>query len=59
VNRLALRREEKALGGAREKTVFLGAERLRSKIEFDDRAALAREKNITLEEAEALIRGNR
>jgi len=59
VNRLSLRREEKTLGGAREKTVFLGAERLRSKIEFDDRAALAREKNITLEEAEALIRGNR
>jgi uncharacterized protein (DUF111 family) len=59
VQRLSLRREERRLAGsfgtAGEKLVFLG-ESSRSKIEFEDRARLARERNITLEEAEALIR---
>jgi uncharacterized protein (DUF111 family) len=59
VRRLSLRREEDRLeledGGACRKTVFYGAEKLRSKIEFDDRARLARERGITLEEAERMI----
>jgi uncharacterized protein (DUF111 family) len=61
VNRLSLKREEKVLSGpsgeAREKTVFLGGEKLGSKIEFEDRARLAREKGVSLEEAERLLRG--
>jgi uncharacterized protein (TIGR00299 family) protein len=61
VNRLSLKREEKMLSGpsgeGREKTVFLGGEKLRSKIEFEDRARLAREKGVSLEEAERLLRG--
>jgi uncharacterized protein (TIGR00299 family) protein len=58
VRRLALRREERALdGGAREKTVFYGDAVLRSKIEYEDRARTARERGISLEEAEAILRG--
>jgi uncharacterized protein (TIGR00299 family) protein len=61
VNRLSLKREEKILSGAsgeaREKTAFLGGEKLGSKIEFEDRARLAREKGVSLEEAERLLRG--
>jgi uncharacterized protein (TIGR00299 family) protein len=61
VNRLSLRREEKTIPGpsgeAREKTVFLGGERLGSKIEFEDRARLARERGVSLKEAGRLIRG--
>jgi uncharacterized protein (TIGR00299 family) protein len=61
VNRLSLRREEKTIPGpsgeVREKTVFLGGERLGSKIEFEDRARLAREKGVSLKEAGRLIRG--
>jgi uncharacterized protein (DUF111 family) len=61
VNRLSLRREEKTLTGefgkAKEKIVYLGEEKRSSKIEFEDRARIAREKNISLEEAERLIRG--
>jgi uncharacterized protein (DUF111 family) len=57
LSRVSLPREERRLAGdfgeAREKLVFQGR---RSKIEFEDRARLARERNITLEEAEALIR---
>ncbi|AEF86449.1 conserved hypothetical protein [Treponema primitia ZAS-2] len=60
VRRLSLRREEDQLGpdlgNARRKTVFYGAEKLRSKVEFEDRAALARERNISLEEAERIIK---
>jgi uncharacterized protein (TIGR00299 family) protein len=41
---------------ARRKTVFYGTERLRSKIEFEDRARLARERDISLEEAERIIK---
>jgi uncharacterized protein (TIGR00299 family) protein len=59
VRRLALRREERPLGfeGVREKTVFYGDAALRSKIEYEDRARLARERGISLGEAEALLRG--
>ncbi|MDR2747446.1 MAG: nickel pincer cofactor biosynthesis protein LarC, partial [Treponema sp.] len=59
VNRLSLERREGELSGefgaARAKTVYLGGEELRTKIEFEDRARLARERGISLEEAEALI----
>ncbi|GHV76437.1 UPF0272 protein [Spirochaetia bacterium] len=57
LRRLSLRREEERLGegGGRRKTVYYGAEKLRSKIEFEDRARLARERGLTLEEAERII----
>jgi uncharacterized protein (DUF111 family) len=59
VRRLSLRREEEKLGAeygeARRKIVYYGAEKLRSKVEFEDRARLARERGITLEEAERII----
>jgi uncharacterized protein (TIGR00299 family) protein len=64
VRRLSLRREEERLdagygegllSGVRRKTVYYGAEKLRSKIEFEDRARLARERGLTLEEAERII----
>ncbi|MFP3041095.1 nickel pincer cofactor biosynthesis protein LarC [Treponema primitia] len=59
VRRLSLRREVEKLGAeygeARRKTVYFGAEKLRSKVEFEDRARLARERGITLEEAERII----
>jgi uncharacterized protein (TIGR00299 family) protein len=61
VDRLSLKREERTLTGdfgkAREKAAFLGAEKIRSKVEFEDRARLARERGVSLEEAERLIRG--
>jgi uncharacterized protein (TIGR00299 family) protein len=66
VRRLSLKREEERLGtesggsaslsGASQKTVYYGAEKLRSKIEFEDRARLAREEGISLEEAERIIK---
>jgi uncharacterized protein (DUF111 family) len=60
VNRLSLKREEKVLKGtfgeAAEKTVFMGEKQLRSKIEFEDRARVARERHVTLVEAERIIR---
>jgi uncharacterized protein (DUF111 family) len=60
VRRLSLKREEEKLSGsfgeARQKTVFYGGEQLRSKIEFDDRARLARDKGVSLEEAERIIK---
>ncbi|MDR2096077.1 MAG: nickel pincer cofactor biosynthesis protein LarC [Treponema sp.] len=59
VRRLSLKREEtKITGGfgeARCKTVYYGDRRLRSKIEFEDRARIARERNIPLDEAERII----
>jgi uncharacterized protein (TIGR00299 family) protein len=59
VRRLSLRRgmetEETASGAVRRKSVFLGGEELRAKIEYEDRARVAREKNISLEEAERSI----
>jgi uncharacterized protein (TIGR00299 family) protein len=60
VRRLSLRREEDTLEGpwgeARRKTVFYGEQPLRSKIEYDDRARIAREQGLSLEEAENRIR---
>jgi uncharacterized protein (TIGR00299 family) protein len=59
VRRLSLKREEERLGtepGGARKTVYYGAEKLRSKIEFEDRARLARERGISLEEAERIIK---
>jgi uncharacterized protein (DUF111 family) len=60
VRRLSLDRKEDILSGsfgrARKKTVFYKEKPLRSKIEFEDRSRLARERNISLEEAEKLIR---
>jgi uncharacterized protein (TIGR00299 family) protein len=57
VNRLSLRREESGGGGeARVKTVFWGEKPLRGKIEYADRARLAHEQGVSLEEAERLIR---
>jgi uncharacterized protein (TIGR00299 family) protein len=63
VNRVSLERREEDLsgdfGGARGKTVYLGGKELRTKIEFEDRARLARDRGISLEESEALIRRGR
>jgi uncharacterized protein (TIGR00299 family) protein len=55
VRRLSLRREEERNGLDHRKTVYYGAEKLRSKIEFEDRARLARERELPLEEAERII----
>jgi uncharacterized protein (TIGR00299 family) protein len=57
----ALRREAETLAGqygAMKKTVFYNGEKLRDKIEFEDRAELARKNNIALWEADALLRAN-
>jgi uncharacterized protein (TIGR00299 family) protein len=60
VNRLSLKRELRTLqgefGAAREKIVYPGGGKTRSKIEYEDRARLAREQGVSLDEAEALIR---
>jgi uncharacterized protein (TIGR00299 family) protein len=59
VRRLSLKREAEMLSGAfgevRSKTVFLNGKPLRGKIEFEDRARIARERGISLAEAEKLI----
>jgi uncharacterized protein (TIGR00299 family) protein len=59
VDRLSLERREEEwpgeFGAVRAKTVYLGGEELRTKIEFEDRSRLARERGISLEEAESLI----
>ncbi|MDR2048456.1 MAG: nickel pincer cofactor biosynthesis protein LarC [Treponema sp.] len=55
----ALKREEETLSGeygGRKKTVYYHGEKLRDKIEFEDRAELARKKGISLWEAEELLR---
>jgi uncharacterized protein (TIGR00299 family) protein len=61
VNRLSLARKEDRVSGdfgeARRKTVWYGDTPLRSKVEFEDRARLARERGISLEEAEKIISG--
>jgi uncharacterized protein (DUF111 family) len=61
VSRLSLKREQKTLRGdfgtAQEKIVHVDGGNTRSKIEYEDRARLAREQGLSLEEAEALIRG--
>jgi uncharacterized protein (TIGR00299 family) protein len=59
VRRLSLPRKTEELrlsyGTARRKTVFYGDQPLRSKIEYEDRSRLARERDISLEEAGDLI----
>ncbi|MDR2478326.1 MAG: nickel pincer cofactor biosynthesis protein LarC [Treponema sp.] len=59
LRRCSLRRETETLHGsfgeARRKMVFSGEKFLRGKIEYDDRARLARERGIALEEAERII----
>jgi uncharacterized protein (TIGR00299 family) protein len=59
VNRLSLTRREDRIAGdfgeAGRKTVFYGDTVLRSKIEFEDRARFARERGISLDEAERLL----
>jgi uncharacterized protein (TIGR00299 family) protein len=61
VSRLSLKRELKTLrggfGSAQEKIVSMGGGKTRSKIEYEDRARLAREQGVSLDEAEAVIRG--
>jgi uncharacterized protein (TIGR00299 family) protein len=60
IRRFSLRREAGTLAGefgrARTKTVFRDGGVLRSKIEFEDRARLARERDISLADAEELIK---
>jgi uncharacterized protein (DUF111 family) len=54
----ALRRDEEKLGGeygGTKKNVYYEGKKLRDKVEFEDRAALARKKNISLWEAEKLL----
>jgi uncharacterized protein (TIGR00299 family) protein len=59
VNRVSLKRQEGTLNGdfgsAGLKTVFLGDKKLRAKVEFEDRARLARERGLSLDEAERMI----
>jgi uncharacterized protein (TIGR00299 family) protein len=57
VRRLSLKREESlaAGGGGRTKTVFWGDKPLRSKIEYEDRARVAREQGVSLEDAERIM----
>jgi uncharacterized protein (TIGR00299 family) protein len=59
VRRLYLRREESILqgsfGSVRAKTAFFDDKSLRTKIEYDDRARIARERNLSLTSAEELI----
>jgi uncharacterized protein (DUF111 family) len=58
--RISLRRETGELSGgfgsAKTKEVYYGGKLLRSKIEYEDRAALARTRGISLTEAERLIK---
>jgi uncharacterized protein (TIGR00299 family) protein len=60
VRRLSLARETEVVTGsfgeARRKNARLGGAPLRGKIEFEDRARLARERNVSLEEADRIIR---
>jgi uncharacterized protein (TIGR00299 family) protein len=59
VRRLSLPRTETpvsgAFGKARMKTAFLGESPLRSKIEYEDRARIARDRGLSLDQAERLI----
>jgi uncharacterized protein (TIGR00299 family) protein len=61
VLRLSLPRKEEAaqtsLGTVREKTVFFEGKAVRSKIEFEDRARIAGETGLSLEQAEKRITG--
>jgi uncharacterized protein (TIGR00299 family) protein len=61
VQRHSLKREESRISGAfgevRQKMVFYGATPLRSKIEYEDRARIAREQGLSLEAVEQLMKG--
>jgi uncharacterized protein (TIGR00299 family) protein len=61
VRRISLKRDAGTagggFGGAKTKNVYYGGKLLRSKIEYEDRAALARERGIGLADAERLIGG--
>lgn len=61
VHRLSLEREERLVQGpfgeARQKTVFFEGKPLRSKIEYEDRARIAREQGISLEAVEGFMHG--
>lgn len=63
LRRLCLPRQEETLNGdfgqARRKTVFLDGKALRSKIEYEDLSRIAREKDVSLEEAAAIIQGGK
>jgi uncharacterized protein (TIGR00299 family) protein len=60
VKRFSLQRNiqtvEGSFGTAREKIAYQGGNATKSKIEYDDRSRLAREKGMSLEEAETVIR---
>jgi uncharacterized protein (TIGR00299 family) protein len=60
VNRVSLPRRELAYNGtfgtAKAKKVFIDEKKTRTKIEYNDRAKIARERNISLGEAEELIK---
>ncbi|MDR2865724.1 MAG: nickel pincer cofactor biosynthesis protein LarC [Spirochaetaceae bacterium] len=59
VKRIELKREIGiTANGSRRKTLFLDGEALRSKIEFEDRARIAREKNISLRSVDQRDIGN-
>jgi uncharacterized protein (DUF111 family) len=62
VRRLSLKREESQVTGgfgeARLKTVFWEDRPLRSKIEYEDRAGLARGKGVSLADAEQIIKAD-
>jgi uncharacterized protein (DUF111 family) len=59
VRRLSLRREQSvvacAAGEVHQKTVYFGEEKLRSKIEYEDRARVAREQGVSLSKAANII----
>jgi uncharacterized protein (DUF111 family) len=61
VRRISLTREQSRLpddaGGGGIKTVFYDGAPLRSKIEYEDRARVARERGLSLDEAERVMRG--
>jgi uncharacterized protein (TIGR00299 family) protein len=60
VNRLSLPRTESTVSGpfgkVTKKTARIGEGLLRSKIDYDDRANIARERGVSLDEAENIIR---
>lgn len=62
VNRLYLRREIKTKSidqaDVRVKTSYFGEEPLHTKIEFEDRARIAQQKNITLEDTDTFIKNH-
>jgi uncharacterized protein (DUF111 family) len=63
IRRLSLRRDESRITGgfgeARVKTAFLGEEPIRAKVEYEDRARVARERGCSLETAERFMAGGK